>query len=294
MAGHHPLFRKAALDKLSSPERLDVLMRVTSPMGWLALLTIAGILAGVVAWSVFGTIPDRIDGQGILLRGGGVLEIKATTAGTLAALELKLDDVVRIDQIIGQIKLEAVRAPDSRLPEMTSGAEQAPVSSRVAGRVIEIRKGVGDSLQAGDAIAAIEPVGTEIQVVAFVSADVAKRISPPMPAEISPTNVKREEYGFMLGQVRIVGDFAASPQYVQNTLRNDAVVKQMLGSGPVTEVRATLRDRAETPSGFAWSTSAGPPFKIESGTLVKVAIIVDRKQPITLVMPFLRKTLGVA
>ena len=30
------LFRKASIDKVSSPEQLDLLMRVTSPVGWLA------------------------------------------------------------------------------------------------------------------------------------------------------------------------------------------------------------------------------------------------------------------
>ena len=85
----NPLFRKAALDKLASPERLDVLMQVTSPMGWLALTTVAGILVGVIVWSIFGSIPERIDGQGVLLRGGANKEIRSTGSGTLSALDLK-------------------------------------------------------------------------------------------------------------------------------------------------------------------------------------------------------------
>jgi HlyD family secretion protein len=77
-------------------------------------------------------------------------------------------------------------------------------------------------------------------------------------------------------------------------LRNEAVAKQMQASGAVTEVRAALIVDPSTPSGFKWSTSKGPPDRIEGATLANVAIIVDRKRPITLVMPFLRKTLGVA
>ena len=44
----NPLFRKAAIDKLSSPERLDVLMQVTSPNDWIALWTIGAILIGII------------------------------------------------------------------------------------------------------------------------------------------------------------------------------------------------------------------------------------------------------
>jgi HlyD family secretion protein len=48
------LFRKAALEKLASPERLDVLLQITPPLGWVAQWTMALILAAAVAWSVFG------------------------------------------------------------------------------------------------------------------------------------------------------------------------------------------------------------------------------------------------
>ena len=43
------LFRKAALEKLSSPERLDVMMKVTSPAAWLALAALGAILLVAIA-----------------------------------------------------------------------------------------------------------------------------------------------------------------------------------------------------------------------------------------------------
>jgi hypothetical protein len=72
MTDPNALFRKAALDKLSSPERLDVLMTVTSPRGWLALLTLAGLLGVLVGWIRYGSIPTRVEGQGMLIRGSFV------------------------------------------------------------------------------------------------------------------------------------------------------------------------------------------------------------------------------
>ena len=56
------LFRKAAIDKVSSPEQLDMLMKVTSPVGWLALTTIGVLLSVVVLWSFYGSIPDLVSG----------------------------------------------------------------------------------------------------------------------------------------------------------------------------------------------------------------------------------------
>src|SRR5690606_42003387 len=97
------LFRKAALDKLASPERLDVLMQVTSPKGWIALWTIAALLVGVVVWSVFGSLPERINGQGILTGEGGLRQIRASGDGRLAQLNLAVNQVVAPEEVVGQV-----------------------------------------------------------------------------------------------------------------------------------------------------------------------------------------------
>jgi HlyD family secretion protein len=55
-------------------------------------------------------------------------------------------------------------------------------------------------------------------------------------------------------------------------------------------VRATLLP-GDTPSGFKWSSENGPPFKVRTGTLGIAEIVVFRQAPITLVIPFLRKSL---
>ena len=81
------IFRKAALERLSSPEQLDRLVTLTSPVGWLALLAIALMLAGAVAWSVLGTIPTRVEGAGILVaQGGQVFDAMSPSPGRIAAV----------------------------------------------------------------------------------------------------------------------------------------------------------------------------------------------------------------
>ena len=115
------LFRKAAIDKLASPEQLDVLMQVTSPKGWIALWSVGGILVGVVVWSIFGTIPERIDGQGILIRGGGLREIKATSQGVLTRLDLTINGSVMEGMEVGEIELPGLE--ERRRNAVTSKSE---------------------------------------------------------------------------------------------------------------------------------------------------------------------------
>src|SRR5690606_18057786 len=113
------LFRKAALDKLASPERLDVLMQVTSPKGWIALWTIAALLVAVVVWSILGSLPERINGQGMLTGEGGLRQIRASSSGQLATLVISVNDEVTIDQQIGTLSNvsneESVRAAEREL-----------------------------------------------------------------------------------------------------------------------------------------------------------------------------------
>jgi HlyD family secretion protein len=163
----------------------------------------------------------------------------------------------------------------------------------VGGRVIEVRKTVGDTVAQNDVVAVLEDVTANVQVVAFVAADVGKRIKAGMNTEVSPSQVKREEYGFMLAQVADLGEFISSREAVMSRMRNQEITDKLMGRSGVIEVKATLKP-AETKSGFAWSTSGGPPFKIDGGSLVSINIVVERKAPITMVMPFLRKMFGVA
>ncbi|MCQ3930562.1 MAG: hypothetical protein DPW16_08880 [Chloroflexi bacterium] len=61
------LFRKVALDRLSSPEQLDQLMKITSPRAWLALIAIAVLLVAGALWAIFGSIPEETEGNGVLV-----------------------------------------------------------------------------------------------------------------------------------------------------------------------------------------------------------------------------------
>jgi HlyD family secretion protein len=83
-AASERIFRKVALERLSSPEQLDQLVPLTSPIGWTAVVAIAAIVAAAIGWSIFGTLPTSVNGSGILVsRGGHVFDAMAPFAGTL-------------------------------------------------------------------------------------------------------------------------------------------------------------------------------------------------------------------
>lgn len=97
------LFRKAALEKLASPERLDVMMKVTSPLGWLALIAVGVGMVGIIVWSVVGSIAIKVNGNGILMRGQNVLPVVATARGQLSRVLVAPGDNVRAGEPVAKL-----------------------------------------------------------------------------------------------------------------------------------------------------------------------------------------------
>ncbi len=81
------LFREAALDRLSTSERLDRTLAVSSPKGWLALVMLAGMTTSVFGWSVLGEVSVFVRAPGILLgRGGVIVDAVSTGNGALTGV----------------------------------------------------------------------------------------------------------------------------------------------------------------------------------------------------------------
>ena len=59
------VFRQVALERLASPDQLDELMPVTSARAIWALAALGAVLVVTIAWSVVGSIPSEVQGQGI-------------------------------------------------------------------------------------------------------------------------------------------------------------------------------------------------------------------------------------
>ncbi len=103
MSEQDRIFRQAALDKLSSPEQLDQVMQVITPRGWLALLAALLLLGTASVWSVLGRLPNRVTGQGILIRPGGVLVVAAHGTGTVREIMVQPNDPVLPGQVIAEL-----------------------------------------------------------------------------------------------------------------------------------------------------------------------------------------------
>lgn len=97
------LFRKDAIDKLQSPDRLNEMVKIISPSNWIAVLSICILLVFFVIWSIFGRLPINVNGNGILLKSGGVMEIPAIATGQVSRVYVKPGIRVRKGDILAKV-----------------------------------------------------------------------------------------------------------------------------------------------------------------------------------------------
>ena len=170
--------------------------------------------------------------------------------------------------------------------------------STYSGRVLEIRASVGEIVHAGRSLITIEPTGSEglgLNAMIYVPVSQGKLLKPGMRLQVSPVSIRKEEFGVMVGIVSQVSKFPSTAAGMKRVLKNDLLVQQMLkqsGLAPIA-VKAELIPDPRTVSGFRWTSKKGPPVVIGPGTPCAATIAVREARPIELVVPALRRILGV-
>ncbi|MBW7920580.1 MAG: NHLP bacteriocin system secretion protein [Rubellimicrobium sp.] len=111
------LFRDKARQAAAGQLAHDDALRVMRPRFWLAGLALAALCAGAVAFGFVFTVPVTVQGRGILLSAGGVIDVVANTSGQITEIAARPGAllgagavVARIGQPDLELQLEAARA----------------------------------------------------------------------------------------------------------------------------------------------------------------------------------------
>lgn len=381
--GPEKLLRKAAIEKMSSPEQLDMAMRVTSPMGWVALSAIGVALVAGIVWSIVGRIPEQVDAQGELLRGDRVGAVTAIASGRLKDVVVRMGDNIEVGDLVARLALPDIEAQiekvkadiqdlearqrvqsgetsavvagyrsklsglyaqrrnmqqlvekglrtqkdllqidaqiadtQAQIAQTQGGSDQrdlqvddkrrelirlesqlaatSELRSSVPGRVVQIQVAAGQPVQAGDSVVLIEDESLPLHALILIPGVQGKRVVPGMEVKVSPTDVKSEDHGFMLGTVTSVSDNAVAPQELDRILNNQAKTQKYMEQAPFIAFADLIPDPAPgNVSGFKWTSALGPPKRITSGTPCVFQVIVDERRPISYVVPMVKKTLGI-
>jgi HlyD family secretion protein len=415
---HARLFRKKALERLSSPDQLDQLLEITSSKAWLALVAVGFSLFLAVVWGIKGSIPTKVQGQGIIIKTGGVFEIQSMSSGQISQIVVSVGDIIEKGQVVANIdqpdlsnqlkamdekisnmslrlkkvkddtdvearmeylekqkelllstidslvkkmgwykerissqkklladglitrtqllstqgdldmlseqieakkndinslelnKMDIVKNRDLEIKNLTMQIEEAQTSrsnlsdnlmmtsnvvSAYSGRVVEVKVKPGSLVSAGLPLMTLEIAheNASLEAIVYISAMSGKKVAVGMKADVSPSTVKVEEYGFMRGEVTYVSEYPTTSQQMMMVLQNKELVGALSQGGAPIEVRVKLLPDPNTQSGYSWSSPKGPPIDVQSGTLCGGSVTVLEQKPITLVIPWFKSKLGI-
>jgi HlyD family secretion protein len=471
-----PIFRQAALDRVSSPEQLDQLIQVISPKHWLSLLAFGALVATGLGWSIVGRIPITVSGRGVLVYPSQVRPLQSTTVGKILDLKVEVGKPIKKGQIIAtidqselqqqlqltrsklvqlqlqdqlantaqlqrqnieqstltqqrktleqslntvqsltpvlrdkglesikrerqslqqrlqnvqdllpvyrkrwddrqrlfeagaiakdtvlqaqqdyigaesqineaeaQLKQLDVREADTQRDYLQTQDQANQLETQIAGlesqqatqkeqdmstqvlrqkeiqetermitqlelqlknssqiissddgHVLELNIKPGQQVEIGMGLGSISTQSSEAKLrnVSFLPVSEGKKIKPGMQLQLTPTTLKREEFGGILAKVDSVSEFPVTQQAAASLIGNPDVLSGLMGEGPHVVVISELQVDPKTMSGYRWSSSQGPKQSITTGTTTTGRVTIEERAPIAFVLPILKSLTG--
>ena len=299
------IFSQEALDKLRSPEKLDTMLPITTPITWMSLVAILVLLFSVVLWSIFGAFTVKADGMGLIMDSAGVLNISHVTNGKIARLYVKPGTEIKKGDLIAHME-QAERSADTTMAQYGMGLSQSDkdamgrayqynakeyqqavaedVYSDYDGIVDEVMVDEGSMISAGTPICSVRITQNrdDLTGLLYIPVDKGKRVESGMSIQLAPNGVDVSQSGSLLGVVRSVSQYPMTAQGIGQHLGNTQLAQFILQSqqGAVMEVTFDLVKDADSESGYLWTSKVGEHKPITPGSFCTGSIIIERKPPI--------------
>jgi len=232
----------------------------------------------------------------------------------VGAQDLYLRNQAQIKALEGQLaQLDVSRA------ELDGQRLSQEVLAPRAGTLLSLSVAPGQAVLPGQRIGTIgagpnqaSPPRTAVGL--FSDADAA-RLKPGDEIKLDPVLQTRDRYGgttqrygSVLGRIQAISPANADLAEVSRVVGDPELASSLMarsrqaafGEGgdplatlpekataPVRIVTLKL-ERADTPSGLRWSGSRGPDLSLDNGTPAKGEVVVERRRPLSFVLPFLR------
>lgn len=276
------LFRQEALTKISSPERLDQLIKVTLPRAWVALLGLLFMLVVILAWSFLGKLQTVSIAPGIIYPStGGPTQISADEQGLITRFLVPQGASVEVGQPLIEVKSF----------NKTGDTNQTVYSNVIApfsGTVIYFYADIGQYVNTSTPILLLEPMkpqNEKLRAFVFIAPKDGKWVKLGMNAEIALDQVDVARQGYIKGIVKYVSPYPNNELYLMHLLQNEYLTRKMSEQGAPFEAVVELTADASDPTGYQWTTQNHPKEAISPGSLCHARIIINEKAPVKFVLP---------
>ncbi|WP_029543208.1 hypothetical protein [Selenomonas sp. AB3002] len=299
------LFSQEALDKLRTPERLDKMLPITTPVNWVAAAAIGVLLLAVLLWSIFGAFTEKTEGMGLIMDSAGVINVSHIAGGKVSGIYIstgsyvhKGDRIVTLEQANETANTNMARysvdladngrdtvryAYEYDMKQYQQGVNM-DVYSDYEGIVDEVMVEKGMYLTSGMPICSVRITQNrdELSGILYIPVEKGKRVEPGMTIQLAPNGVDVSETGSLIGVVRSVSQYPISGQGVKMGLGNVELAQWIFEQKgrALIEVRFDLVRDESSESGYLWTSSVGDHSPITPGSFCRGNIIIERMPPI--------------
>jgi len=202
----------------------------------------------------------------------------------------------------------AVQAAETRLGLLRGRVgRDTKVVSPYDGRVVDLMITPLGAVAKGTAAVLLQPISNDpahLEAIVFVPAGLGKRVHIGDSVEVSPDTIRRQEHGFIRGEVRTVSEIPCTDQAMLAELKHPALVASLIEKyhGQVLlNIHIGLREVNPLPDGsegrpalnrLDWSSSTGRQQWVSGGTPCSTWIVVERRPLIALAMPWFKSLIG--
>ncbi|WP_425827373.1 DUF2118 domain-containing protein [Streptomyces fractus] len=263
-------FRQQALSKLQSPEELDLPVRLARPQGLLVLAVTVVVMVAACVWAVTGSVTSTLKADGILTYAQGSYVLQTPVTGQVTGLYVK--------------EGQRVRAGAPILKVQTSRGNRA-VRAIDAGRVTALVARIGSVVTTGSDVATVEKTGSvhdPLLAMLYVPATSAGNVDAG--ADVDLNVPQAQQYGVLRGKVQAVGRAAQTKRQVTDFIGDSSLAGGFTKGGARVPVLVKLT-KADTKSGYAWSSDGGPPYPLTSMTLASGSVHLADQRPIDWLKP---------
>lgn len=299
------IFSKEALDKLRSPEKLDTMLPITTPVSWITLIAVLVLLFAVVLWSIFGSFTVKANGMGLIMDSAGLVNVTHIANGKIAHIYVRPNMHIKKGSLVAKME-QANQSADTLMAQYGMGLASSDrdalarayqfdakryqqdvaedIFSDYDGIVDEVLVDVGSMISAGTPICSVRLTQdrSDLTGLLYIPLDKGKRVEQGMTIQLAPNGVDVSQSGSLIGVVRSVSQYPVSLQGMQQHLGNPQLAQWILQvqNSSLMEVTFDLVKDPGSKSGYLWTSQVGEHKPITPGSFCTGSIIIERKPPI--------------
>ena len=241
------------------------------------------------------TKDNLVNSEMLLQSESNLVEIKdkmASYDAQIQALDLSLEQAklknIQTDFTLKNQINESRRAVEKLELQLENNRH---IRCKSGGKVMQLMVSAGTAVGFGTPVLSLtsDESTRTMKNLCYFSVKDGKKIKQGMTIQVTPSTVKRERYGSIIGEVVSVSSFPVSREAAMNIVGSKELAFALTGQGAMIEVETKLQGALspDSESGYEW-TSKNPPVAVSQGTTTMNRVRVDDRAPITYVLPLIR------